>query len=159
VIGVDEGAQQQGAPASAPVTVPTTNVGSVSACGTSSAEFINYTLDGTSYGITPADSLYAFTYSQGGLSTTYVDGSKIATGDHISFKFDHASNVAGTYALANLTVQTYNNLTLVQPFNVAITGFPQAIGDFYVGNFSGQFKDGSNVTHNISSSFRVRRIQ
>jgi hypothetical protein len=57
-----------------------------------------------------------------------------------------------------MEVQNYTNLTVVQPFNVTITAFPQTIGDFYVGSFTGQFKDALNVTHNITSSFRVRRI-
>jgi hypothetical protein len=159
VLGVDEASQQQGTAASWPVIAPTTDVGSVSACGNSSAQFLNYTLDGTSYSITSADSLTAFTQSQGGgSSNTYINGVKTSTGDNFAFKFAHTANVAGTYPLTNMTVQTYNNLTVIQPFNVTITAFPQAIGDFYVGSLTGQFKDGSNVTHNITGSFRVRRI-
>jgi len=158
VLGVDEAAQQQGTAASSPVTVPTTDVGTVSACGNSSAQFLNYTLDGTSYSITSVDSLIAFTQSQGGSAITYFSGNKAGTGDHLDFKFSHSSNVAGTYPVSNLDVQSYNTLTLVQPFNVTITAFPQTIGDFYVGSFTGQFKDASNVTHNITSSFKVRRI-
>jgi hypothetical protein len=159
VVGVDEASQQQGTAVSSPVTTPTTYVGSISACGNSSAQFLNYTLDGTSYSITSADSLTAFTQSQGGgSSNSYIDGSKGGTGDHLSFKFAHSSDVAGTYPLINMTVQAYNNLTVIQPFNVTITAFPQTVGEFYEGNFSGQFTDSSNVTHNISSSFRVRRI-
>ena len=159
VLGVDETSQQQGIAASSPITTPNTNAGNVSACGNSSAQFLNYTLDGTSYSITSADSLTAFTQSQGnGSSNTYIDGSKTATGDHLSFKFAHTSNVAGTYPLTNMTVQTFNNLTVVTPFNVTVTTFPPTVGGFYEGNFSGQFKDASNVTHDISSSFRVRRV-
>src|SRR4030095_10340783 len=93
VLGVDQAAQQQGTAVSSPIAVPTTDVGSVSACGNSSAQFVNYSLDGTSYSITSADSLTAFTQSQGnGSSNTYIDGSKTATGDHLSFKFAHTSN-------------------------------------------------------------------
>jgi hypothetical protein len=159
VLGVDETSQQQGTAASSPITTPTTNVGNVSACGNSSAQFLNYTLDGTSYSISSADSLTAFTQSQGnGSSNTYIDGSKTATGDHLSFKFAHTSNVAGTYPLTNMTVQAFNNLTVVTPFNVTVTTFPQTVGGFYEGSFNGQFTDASNVTHDISGSFRVRRI-
>jgi hypothetical protein len=162
VLGVDEASQQQGTAASSPVIAPTTDVGTVSACGNSSAEFLNYTLDGTSYNITSADSLTAYTIGQGGgSSNTYIDGGKV-TGNRLSFKFAHTVNTAGTYPLTNMEVQTnttlYTNLTMVQPFNVIITTFPQSIGEFYEGNFSGQFKDVSNVTHSITSSFRVRRI-
>jgi hypothetical protein len=66
--------------------------------------------------------------------------------------------VAGTYPLTNMTVQAFNNLTVVTPFNVTVTTFPQTVGGFYEGSFNGQFTDASNVTHDISGSFRVRRI-
>jgi hypothetical protein len=162
VLGVDEATQQQGTAASSPVTAPTTNVGSVSACGNSSTQFLNYTLDGTPYSITSADSLTGFTQGQSGTSSnTYIDGLKM-TGDRLSFKFAHSTNTAGTYPLTNMEVQTnttlYTNLTVIQPFNVVITNFPQIIGEFYEGSFNGQFKDTSNVSHAITSSFRVRRI-
>jgi hypothetical protein len=158
VLGVDEAAQQQGIVVSSPIAVPTTDVGSLSACGNSSEQFVNYSVDGTSYSITSSDSLTAFTQSQSGSSITYIDGMKMSTGDRLSFKFAHTTNVAGTYPVTNLEVQNYINLTLIQPFNVTITAFPQTVGDFYVGSFSGQFQDASNVTHNITGSFRVRRI-
>jgi hypothetical protein len=162
VLGVDEGLQQQGTTTSAPVVAPSTDVGSVSACGNSSAQFLNYTLDGTSYSITSTDSLTGFTQGQGGgSSNTYIDGLQV-TGNRLSFKFAHTTNTAGTYPLTNMEVQTtttlYTNLTIPQPISVVVTTFPQSVGEFYVGNFTGQFKDASNVTHNITSSFRVRRI-
>jgi hypothetical protein len=159
VLGVDEAAQQQGTAVSLLIAVPTTDVGSLSACGNSSSQFVDYTLDGTSYSITSSDSLTAFTLSQGGgSSNTYIDGLKFSTGDRLSLKFAHTTNVAGTYPLVNMEVQNYTNLTMLQPFNVIITAFPQTIGDFYVGSFSGQFEDASSVTHNITCSFRVLRI-
>jgi hypothetical protein len=162
VLGIDDASHQQGTTASSPVTAPTTDVGSVLACGNSSTQFLDYTLDGTSYSITSADSLTGFTQGQGGTSlNTYIDARKL-TGDYLSFKFTHTANVAGTYPLLNMDMQAnntlYTNLTFVQPFNIVITTFPQSVGEFYVGNFSGQFKDVSNVTHTITSSFRVRRI-
>jgi hypothetical protein len=156
VLGVDEAAQQQGTVSSLPATSPVTDAGSISACGTSSTQFINYTIDGTSYAISSTDSLTAFTDGTTTF-TTYIDGAEIGTGNRMSFKFDHAATVAGTYPVTNMSTQNFNNLTLVQPFNVTVTNFPQAVGDFYEGNFTGQFKDGSNVTHNVSCSFKVRR--
>jgi hypothetical protein len=159
VLGVDEASQQQGTAVNSPVTVSTTDVGSVSACGNSSAQFINYTLDGTSYTITSADSLTAFTQSQGGgSSNTYIDGMQIGTDNRLTFKFANTMNATGTYPLINMEVRNNTNLTLVTPFNVTITTFPQTVGEFYEGSLSGQFKDSSNVTHNISCSFRARRI-
>jgi hypothetical protein len=160
VLGVDETAQQQGTSASFPVSTPTTDVGSVSACGVTSAQYINYQIDGTSYSITDADSLTAFTQPLNSLptTTTYIQGMQIGGArNNMGFKFNHSTNVAGTYAAVNISTQNFNNLTLVQPFNIVITNFPQAPGEFYEGNFTGQFKDASNVTHNVTCTFRVRR--
>ncbi len=159
VLGVDETAQQQGTVSSLPVTVPVTDIGNISACGASSTQFINYTIDASSYTISEMDSLTAFTTNQGNTTplTTYIDGAQIGTGNHMSFKFDHAGTVAGTYPVTNISTQNFNTLTLVQPFNITITNFPQAVGEFYEGSFTGQFKDGSNITHNVSCSFKVRR--
>jgi len=82
---------------------------------------------------------------------------QIGTGKNILFKFDHSGYVAGSYPVITMSVQNFTNNTLVQPFNVTITNFPQSAGQFYEGNFTAQFKDSSNVTHNITCSFRVRR--
>jgi hypothetical protein len=157
VLGVDETAQQQGASASFAVTAPTTDLGTVSACGTSSAQYINYQIDGTSYTLTEADSLSAFTQTQNATSTTYIDGMQMGSGNYLSFKFSHSANVAGTYPMANMSTKNFATLTVVQPLNIIVTNFPQSVGTFYQGSFTGQFKDGSNVTHNISCTFRVRR--
>lgn len=158
VLGVDETAQQQGASVSVTLSAPTTDVGVVSACGISSTQYINYQIDGTSYSLTDADSLNAFTQTQNGTSTTYVDGmQQTGTGNFMAFKFSHSTNVAGTYPMANMSTQNFGNLTIVQPLNIIITNFPQSAGAFYEGSFSGQFKDASNVTHSVTCTFRLRR--
>jgi len=158
VLGVDENIQQQGSIVTMPVVLPVTDVGSISSCGTSSTEYINYTIDGTSYSITALDSLSAFTQAQNTTSSnTYINGMQISTGNNMSFKFAHTSNVAGIYAVTGMGTQNFINLTIVQPLNVTITSFPQVIGQFYEGNFLGQFKDASNVTHSVTCSFRIRR--
>jgi hypothetical protein len=157
VLGVDENAQQQGANSSFAVTAPTTDAGPVSACGISSAQYINYQVDATSYTLIEADSLSAFTQAQNTTSTTYIDGMQMSTGNHLSFKFSHTANAAGTYPMANMATQNFTNLTIVQPLNITVTNFPQSAGAFYEGSFSGQFRDASNVAHNITCAFRVRR--
>ncbi|MGZ3949013.1 MAG: hypothetical protein ACXVKK_12885, partial [Flavisolibacter sp.] len=157
VLGVDDGGQQQGNPTTLQVTAPTTDVGTVSACGTSSTQSINYSVDGTAYSISALDSLTAFTSGQGAQLTSYINGLRIGSNNSIWFKFDHPSAAAGTYPVITLSVQNYTSTTLVQPFNVVITNFPQVPGQFYEGNITGQFKDASNLTHNLTCTFRVRR--
>jgi len=76
----------------------------------------------------------------------------------IWFKFDHTAPAAGSYGVYSLGFNTQNSVAnLILPFNVVITNFPQSAGQFYQGSFTGQYKDGSNVTHNITCSFKVRR--
>jgi len=158
VLGVDETTLQQGNVSTLAVVAPTTDVGTISACGTSSTQFINYTVDGTSYTILDTDSLTAYTSGQGTQLTSYISGMRIGNGgNNIFFKFSHSGYIAGTYSVASLSVQNFSNITVVLPFNVNATNLPQTAGQFYEGNFTGQFKDGSNVTHNITCNFRVRR--
>ncbi|MGZ3938568.1 MAG: hypothetical protein ACXVLT_07795, partial [Flavisolibacter sp.] len=159
VIGVDDGAQQQGSLTTVSVTAPTTDMGTISACGNSSSQFINYTIDGTSYTVGASDSLTAFTQQQNTSTyNTYINGTKIGSVDNMSFKFGHSALVAGSYAVTGMTTQSFTNLTIVTPLNVTLTNFPTSAGQFYEGSFSGQFKDSSNVTHSVTCTFRVRRL-
>ena len=157
VLGVDEGAQQQGNSTSVAVTAPTTDFGSLSACGTVSTEFIDYTLDGSNFHLGSTDSLLSYSVDSVGTATdfTYVMGSR--SPNFIQFHINTTAQTAGSYALTALSVQNYFQNTIVQPLNVNLTSFALSAGQFYEGNFTGQFKDGSNVTHNVSCTFRVRR--
>lgn len=158
VLGVDETTLQQGNLSTVTVVTPTTDAGTIAACGTVSTQFINYTIDNTSYTVLDSDSLTAFTSGQGTQLSSYINGMQIGTGVGIWFKFDHTALAAGTYPIYSLGFNTQNSVAnLIQPFNVVITNFPQSAGQFYEGNFTGQYKDGSGVTHNITCSFKVRR--
>ena len=158
VLGVDETTLQQGNVSTVAVVTPITDAGTIAACGTASTQFINYTIDNTSYTVLDSDSLTAFTSGQGTQLSTYINGMQIGSGVGIWFKFDHTALAAGTYGVYSLGFNTQNSVAnLIQPFNVVITNFPQSAGQFYQGSFTGQYKDGSNVTHNITCSFKVRR--
>lgn len=158
VIGVDETAQQQGTTTSLPITASLTDFGTIAACGTNATETIDYTLDGTAYHIGTSDSTLA--YSKGdslgtGVNSTIIMGSK--TPDQIEVIIKTTAPTPGSYQLLSISVQNYRQNTVIQPLNVNLTGFATTAGQFYEGSFTGQFKDGSNVTHNISCTFRVRR--
>jgi hypothetical protein len=156
-LGVDEAAQQQGNITSLPVISPITDFGTISACGTVSTETIDYTLDGTNYHFGTSDSLLAYSMDSAGTATdfTYIMGAK--SPNFLQFNINTTAQTAGSYKLTTLSVQNYFQNTLVQPFNVNLTSYATSAGQFYEGSFTGQFKDGSNVTHNISCTFRVRR--
>ena len=160
VIGVDIGGQQQGIAVSTIVTAPETNTGTIAACGTSTQQYINYSVDGNSYSISTAGNdtlLFATTNNaqpSGFLTTVYGHHT---SNEHIFFTFAN-NGVPGTYPLNHMEVLNYTRTALVAPLDVSLTVFPQ-VGQFYEGNFSGQFRDSSDLVplHTINCSFRVRR--
>lgn len=161
ITGVDEAAQQQGTVVNVVITSPVTNAGTLTACGTSASQYVNYTLDGVNYSIAEnTDSLIVYTTPQqpaGAFThTTAVTGLRWMS-HYIDFDFEN-NTTAGTYPLVSLVVENYNHTTLVSPFNIVMTSFPQAVGEFYEGNLTGQFSDGTDpAIHNISCSFRIRK--
>jgi hypothetical protein len=163
IFGVDATTQQQGQTISIPTTGQVTNTGDIIACGTSTAQFINYTLDGKAFSISSlaGDSLSGVTYLFDSIynssNTTYISAS--SGNNFFNFDFANASST-GVYAIGTLALKNYVNNTLINPFNVNITDFPQTIGGFYEGNFSGSFNnDSPQVKHNINCSFRILRLQ
>ncbi|HEX6334564.1 MAG TPA: hypothetical protein VFZ78_10080, partial [Flavisolibacter sp.] len=161
VIGVDATANQQGAAVTGTISVPTTNVGNVQACGISSLQYINYTFDGTSYSITnPAtDSLMAFTGALQGTTLLQTLISGFSSGANIAFRFNHPTPAAGTYQMTMLQVNNTmagNSTTPLTP-TVVVTNYPAAVGDYYEGTFSGTYVDNQAVTHVISGNFRLRK--
>lgn len=163
IFGVDATNMQQGNAITGTLSLPTTNVGNLTACGVSAQEFINYTLDGQNYShIAPVDSLVAFvraaTPSPGW--NTSINGNSMNTGSvtGINFDFISASQVAGSYPINNLRVRSFmQGNTPVAPFNVNVTNFATTVGQFFEGNLNGQFRDAQNNLHTLSATFRVRR--
>jgi hypothetical protein len=160
IVGVDGATQQQSSsPVTTAVTTPMTDAGTISACGASAAEFINYTLDGNNFSIfSPADSLRGSTFGQGATpwySVIYGEG--MGNSNRMGFAFNSAVLVPGSYPLSNLSVNSFDSTFLTTPINVSITNFAQNPNDFYEGSFSGQFRDQSNATHTVSATFRVKK--
>jgi hypothetical protein len=159
ISGLDVNAQQEGTPVSVNVSFPVTDAGNIVACGTSVQQYINYMIDDTAHAISsPVDSLMHFQDSLqiGGSFGTVLTGYQAQGSDYISF--DIHGSAPGNYPLTNLRAHYYDGFnTLIQPFNVNISKYPQAIGQFYEGSFSGQFKDQNSITHRISCTFRIRR--
>lgn len=161
ITGVDNKTQQQGG-ATVINILPVTNAGTISACGISSYQFINYTIDGTDYSMNSAanDSLMAFTtetQSSPPLST-WFSGMKIAGNDYISLSFAHDAK-SGTYPVTSFSVKSADSVVMLQPFNVVLTSYPAAAGAFYEGTFSGKFRGMSSPlpVRNVNGSFRLRR--
>ena len=161
VMGVNAANQQQSGQSTFNVSAPATNVGTITACGTSSAEYINYTLDGNAQGYTSAagDSLMANSSMQGTTATAYIGGGSIASTNNSSIYLTSNANAAGSFPVMNISVGNLNQNTVLAPFNIVYTSWPTAAGQFYEGTFSGSFKDASNVTHTVTNgSFRIRKM-
>lgn len=158
VLGTDEDAQQQGTLQTIPLTPQTTNIGGINACGTSSLQYINYTLDGNDHALSNSgnDSLVAYSFPAGALFTTHIQGFD-SPGNLLHFDFTGKAT-AGSYPVNSLVVANYDDITLDKPFNVTITAFPKNPGEFYEGSFSGSFTDSSDkpITHHINCSFRIK---
>ena len=158
LIGVDATTNVQGSPVTVVLSQTVNNVGNYSACGVSSQQYINYTLDGVNYSILglATDSLTAFTIQQGTtMNNSYISGFTYASQTECSFKFNSATQVPGTYPLTDIFVN--GTMALNPPVSVNITNFPLTPAEFYEGSFSGNFTD-SLSTHTITGNFRVRRL-
>jgi hypothetical protein len=163
ITAVDNVAQQQATVTGVTIIAPITTAGNITACGTSSAQYINYTLDGTNYVLSstvPGDSLSAFSFQQGTTPfTTYFSGYNIGTNKSVNVRFNSATQVAGTYPIAYISAQNQLAMQPIAPSNVVLTSFPASAGGFYEGSFNGSYQDSANVslTHTISGTFRLRK--
>ena len=162
VIAVDNAAGQQSAtPWTGSASTGTVSTGTLSACGTSTISNINYTVDGTNFSISSAvtgDSITA--WSAGGTNQNYltVSGFRMSQPNE-NISFYSQANAVGTFPVQYLTVNQYDSVNLISPFNINITTWG-APGQFIEGNFSGQIRDiATNTLHNVSATFRVRRLQ
>lgn len=162
VIGVDSAGAQQSAVVNVPISSPVTNAGNITACGISAVQYISYTLNGTSYYVSGIDSIGGTTQQQMG-STIYNTSLQAAnTSNYVYINFSHSNQTAGTYPVngyiglyypsGGASAQGNTNV------NVTITNFPQTLGQFYEGTFSGTFVQGTTTYTVTNGSFRLRRL-
>lgn len=165
IIAEDYTAMQQSAEIPHSIVAGNNNLGTLQACGTTSSQFLNITINGSTETFThPADSLNYFNNNQSGAS---VGASKWSAGSIVSTGFDFAHSgitVGGNYAITsfyssvvgppNSTVLPVNQSTS----SVTITEYG-AVGEFiagtYVINATGPAP--TNTAYTITGSFRIRR--
>jgi len=162
VVGVDNTNLQQGTSVTVPITGNSTNTGDITACGVSASQYIQYNLNGVDYSMTSAgpDSLLGYTFQQGSVPfSTLISGFASAAGKNINVYFSSSTMTAGTYPVSSLSVNDFQRVGLIAPFNITVTSFPAVAGNFYEGSFTGQFRDSANLVplHTISGTFRIRR--
>ena len=142
------------------------NLGTLSACGTSVEEYINYSVNGTNYALTgPADKFYGNLNPQGAPPNIYIVGNTGSTGNgsNTASIYIDASGI-GVNSTQNLlgfnTGQISDSVNIVTPILVNITEYGTA-GQFIAGNFTGSFTGASpaNKSYAVTCSFRVKRSQ
>src|SRR4030095_1697489 len=161
VVAVDNVANQQSSsPWTGSASTGTINTGTISACGTSSVSFINYSVDGSSFTLntaTPGDSISIYSSPSGtNQNTTAVFGFRVSQ-PNMKISFYTQGATVGTFPLLHLSVNQYDSVSIVTPFNINITTYG-APGQFIEGNFTGQVRELiNNNLHTVSATFRVRR--
>jgi hypothetical protein len=160
VVAVDNVANQQSSsPWTGSASTGTINTGVISACGTSSVSFINYSVDGSNYALntaTPGDSISTYSASGTNQNTTAVFGFR-AGQPNMKISFYTQGAAVGTFPIQHLSVNQFDSVSIVTPFNINITTYG-APGQFIEGNFTGQIREMvNNNLHNVSATFRVRR--
>jgi hypothetical protein len=160
IVAVDNVANQQSSsPWTGSASTGTVSTGAISACGTSSVSFIDYVVDGSNYSLSSAnvgDSISTYSYSGTNQNATAIFGFRVSQ-PNMNISFYSQGAAVGTFPLQRLSVNQYDSVSLVTPFNLNITTYG-APGQFIEGNFSGQIRETvNNNLHNVSATFRVRR--
>ena len=163
IIGVDNVANQQSTEQTVTISSQAVVVPAFQACGTSSLQTIDYTVDATAFNITaPPDSIYT---NGSGTSTPpnsndgYISGySPTNSTNRITFSFNATVTAPGTYPLKFVSVGQVDSTVIATPSPVVtITQYGDS-GQFIVGNFNVQIKKLSdNSLHPVTCNFKVRR--
>ena len=161
IVAVDNVANQQSSsPWTGSASTGTISTGAISACGVSSVSFINYSVDGSNYNLstaTPGDSISVFGSGSSGTNQTATAVFGFRTSQpNINISFSTQGAAVGIFTLHYLSVNQYDSVSVVAPFNINITTYG-APGQFIEGNFTGQIRDISNNLHTVAATFRVRR--
>jgi hypothetical protein len=167
LIAEDNDARQQaGSPVTLNIIAGNNNVGTLTACGISNEQFINYSVNGVSYPLTaPADTI-DHTVSTQGIPADVISGVAYTGGsvsNSFSVWFTH-DGIALNSIQSGISIAAYHpadsTFTITSPINVNITEYG-AVGQFISGNFTGILTGAppANKPSTITCQFRVRRNQ
>jgi hypothetical protein len=157
VTAYDLSANQSGAAKNVAVSSTVANAGQLSACGTSTNQFLNYNLNGTAVSfVVPADSI---TYSKPSNSNNIsVYAQRKATNNYENVWLSFTATGTGAAPLKNAYIY-YNQKMYILPYEqtVNITEFGPT-GGYLSGNFDGKMKDSlSTTTVPVTFTFRVKK--
>jgi hypothetical protein len=162
VLAVDVAGTQQGTSTTLTLNAGANAAGQLSACGTSTQQFINWTVNGTTYALTtPPDSIAGYFASQGTtFNQTSVSGYSINNlpARAIQFTFDGFANTTSVHQLQFIGGTNLDSSNGFPSTNILvnITEYG-AVGQFIAGNFAGVVNSAFYSPRNVTCSFRVRR--
>ena len=135
------------------VNIPSTggnvDLGTITVC-TGLDEYIQYNLDGTTFTI--ADP-YAFVSDSVGIPGVFISHFN-GTTTYVYMAFD--AEQAGTYPLVDFRVNSLFALPN-SPITTTVTQYPDQIGGYFLGTFTGTFQTEQGGSHTVSGSYRVKR--
>ena len=151
---------QQGSITNITVTSGTANAGQLTACGTTTDQFINYTLNGVNNSLTTPDDSFYWDYSDStGVQHNSMAGSKPGQNIYL-YMFYKGGTVAGVFSSEmHIGVGGNNSDYQGSGINLNVTQYGN-IGQFITGTFSGNvslINGGSPVP--VAGSFKVRRTK
>ena len=160
LIAEDLTAAQQSALYNTSLVVGNNTIGNLQSCNISTTEFINYSINGTSYSITePPDTINTYPYFSNSLPYMVITGGQIAGSNsaYMHLNWD-GMGVNSLQPLIYFGASQMASVSILNPINVRITEYG-AIGEFVSGNFAGTMSSNQppNPLINVTCSFRVRR--
>jgi len=166
VVAVDNETNLQGTPQLVTIAAGTNNLGTLTACGTSTMGNITYTIDGATISIKePADTIGGYYLIMTPDTSTNVR-TQIVTLSHgtgynpqISFQFDGNKTIGSAHYLTEVFSTSFTTGRGYWPVQIplTITEFGE-IGGFISGSFSSKLIEFDNsAVHDFSCSFRIRR--
>jgi hypothetical protein len=157
-IVVDKNANQQNSPQTISLVLGLNDLGTLTACGTSTVGSVSITIDGVTTTYTePGDPLNTYFSPAGGGWTTLVK----LTSPNFTFQFSGTASAGNSHEVTDLFSPGFPGDRAIAPVPLAVNvteyGLP---GGFISGSFSGLMLDfPGNGPHNVSCEFRVRRFQ
>jgi len=154
VIAYDLGSNQGGTSTTVQVSGTTVNAGNLSACGTSLAQFVNYTLNGVAKNFTdPTDSIMS--YSSG--NNFYNIGGRRRGGGNEEAYLSFTATGVGSVPLSSISIRENNTFYNASgSITVNITEWTAGSGGFMAGSLSGNVTDSFTVKP-VSLTFRVKK--
>lgn len=163
-VAVDNSTHQQSAVKTVTLVAGANDLGTLSACGSSTVGTLSYTIDGVTKTITePNDTIYSYLLvpSSGSAWTQIVVLSGAVYGTpSMTFQFDGGDATSASHGLTEVFSTAFTSGRGYWPTAIPVTLTEYgSVGGFVAGSFSGNLIEFDNsAVHTFSCNFRIRRF-